>query len=147
MRRPIGRVAGLLGVGLLGLTCAAAAQDREGRVERAGERVDETLRDVREWFRDVSDDVRGGIARSRASVQAMGIEARVYSRLHWDKDLNDDRVVVHVDRDGLAMLRGTVSDPREKAKAAELARDTIGVTGVDDKVVVRPPVDRDGDRP
>ncbi len=46
----------------------------------------------------------------------MGVQARVYSRLHWDKDLNDSTIELEF-KDGVAILHGTVKSLVAKAKA------------------------------
>lgn len=67
----------------------------------------------------------------------MGVHARVYSRLHWDKDLSDSRIELEV-KDGTAILRGPVKSLEAKAKALLLARDTIGIDRVDDHLTIDP---------
>jgi hypothetical protein len=64
----------------------------------------------------------------------MGVQPRVYARLHWDKALSTARIEVHMLRDGVVLLRGTVPDAATKAHAVELARDTLDVTGVVDEL-------------
>ena len=73
----------------------------------------------------------------------MGVQSRVYSRLHWDKDLNDAKIDLEF-KDGTATLRGTVKTVKAKAKAVELARDTVGVDRVVDQLTIEP--DPPGDR-
>jgi hyperosmotically inducible periplasmic protein len=68
----------------------------------------------------------------------MGVQARVYARLHWDKALNDAAISVEVQKGGLITLRGTVADRSAKTKAAELTRDTVGVERVVDDLKIVP---------
>ncbi|GAC1450247.1 MAG: hypothetical protein NVSMB9_34550 [Isosphaeraceae bacterium] len=110
---------------------------------RAGEKIGGTLDRaagaVRRGVRGTAETVRDQFARARTAVKAMNVQSRVYSRLHWDKSLNDADIVVDVTRDGLATLRGTVVDPIAKARAIELASDTVGVTRVLDELTLLSP--------
>jgi len=65
----------------------------------------------------------------------MGVQTRVYSRLHWDKNLGDARIDIEV-KNGTAILRGAVKTLQAKTRALELARDTIGVARVDDHLTI-----------
>jgi len=68
----------------------------------------------------------------------MGIESRVYGRIHWDKALNDATIELTATEDGVITLNGTVADSKAKAKAVELTKDTVGVIKVVDQLAVRP---------
>ena len=68
----------------------------------------------------------------------MGVESRVYSRLHWDKALNDATIELVMSQNGVITLNGSVASARAKAKAVELAEETMGVTEVIDQLAVRP---------
>ena len=73
--------------------------------------------------------MRDGFARTRESVQGMGLVPRVYGRLHWDKTLNACPLFVKAEG-GTVTIRGTVPDEAAKAKAISLVKDTVGVTRV-----------------
>jgi hyperosmotically inducible protein len=80
---------------------------------------------------------QGGLfARTRARVSAMQILDRVYSRLHWEKALAGSVVEVVEDSAGVTVLRGTVTSAKARARAVELARNTVGVTQVVDELSV-----------
>jgi osmotically-inducible protein OsmY len=66
----------------------------------------------------------------------MGVEARVYGRLHWDKALYDAKIDLEARKDGVLTLRGTVPDAAARAKAVALARETVGVTEVIDQLTL-----------
>src|SRR5262249_36025634 len=88
----------------------------QGSGKRVGETIDNAIRDIKQSVNDVKQNVREQFSRARESVHAMSVEARVYSRLHWDKDLNKVQFEIEIDRDGVATLKGTVADP-ERAGA------------------------------
>lgn len=116
--------------------------------QSVGETLDRTARSVRQGLRDTAEGVREQFNRARASVQAMGVQARVYSRVHWDKALYGSDIALDVSRDGVATLRGAVPDAAARLQAVALARDTVGVTRVVDELTVRPasPADARPDR-
>lgn len=62
-------------------------------------------------------------------VPAMGLEARVAARLHWDKALAGAAIEVKVNNAEVE-LTGTVGDQTQSARAAELAEATTGVEKV-----------------
>ena len=71
-------------------------------------------------------------------VPAMGLEARVAARLHWDKAL--DGAAIEVKANGTEIeLSGTVKDQTQQQRAAELAEATTGVEKVVDNLQVNSP--------
>ena len=84
----------VFGLALAAWTCVGQAQPetakeaQPGTGERVGERVDDALRDIKRGVGEAAAEVRERFGRARAAVHDMGIEARVYSRIHWDKALN-----------------------------------------------------------
>lgn len=132
------------------LTWAAPgwAQDTGKRTgERIGEKLDQVGRDVRGGLDRAGQGVKERFAAAKSTVQGMGIEARVYSRLHWDKALNDATIDLAVSGEGVVTLKGSVATPAAKVKAAELTRDTLGVTGIVDQLAVAPPTERSAAAP
>jgi hypothetical protein len=120
-----------------------------GVAERAGERLDEFGRAIRDGFEKAEgtivgglnktgETVRDGFVRARDSVQGMGVYSRVYSRIHWDKTLHSSNILLRADG-GVITLRGAVADDAAKAKAISLAADTLGVTRVVNQLTVLHP--------
>ncbi len=107
------------------------AQPAQGE-ERSGvsEQVDQVMERVCEGAKDVAERVRKGFEEARATVDRLSVEGRVYARLHWDKALQDASISVDVSKDGNTTLRGKVASERAKAKAEQLAADTVGVQRV-----------------
>ena len=125
-------------VGGLLIAGVAAGQAGQGPAERLGEKLDGAGRAVKQGVRDVAQEVREGFAKTRTSVHNMGIEARVYGRLHWDKDLTGALIELQTGADGVVSLRGSVADANAKQKAVALARETVGVTRVIDQLAIAP---------
>lgn len=126
-------LSGVVGVASVALvTCATLAQQRVG--ERVGERVQDVGRSLKRGVEDISDAVRKRFEVVRADVNRMEAHSRVYSRLHWDKELNGSKFEVHMLRDGTVVLQGSVPDPEARKHAVELASETVGVTGVIDSL-------------
>ena len=107
--------------------------------KKVGEKLDEVGREIKQGFTKAGDAAKEQFARARSSVQAMGVESRVYGRIHWDKALHDALIELTVSADGVVTLDGTVADARAKRRAVELAQETVGVTRVVDRLAVRPP--------
>ena len=69
----------------------------------------------------------------------MGVESRIYGRLHWDKALTNAPIQLEVQPGGVAVLTGSVPDATAKVKAETLAADTVGVTKVVNQLAVATP--------
>ncbi len=123
----------LLGLVLAGAIAGSALA--QGVVEKAGEKIDDVGRTIKQGAVSVGDVVRKRFDGVRGEVQRMGVHNRVFSRLHWDKALNTARIEVHMLRDNEVLLRGYVPDEAAHEHAVALARDTVGVTGVVDELV------------
>ncbi|HEV3164652.1 MAG TPA: BON domain-containing protein, partial [Isosphaeraceae bacterium] len=99
----------LLCAALTSGTCAAQEQNppsdsQKGTGQKVGEKIDEAIRDIKQGVDEVSESVRERFARARESVNTMGVESRVYGRLHWDKDLNKAKIDLEVRQGGVATL-------------------------------------------
>ena len=115
---------------------ALAGDDNTG--ERVGRKVDQAVEKLREGAEKAVDQVRQGFEEARKVVDRLGIEGRVYARLHWDKALNGASVSVEVANEGVATIRGTVPDEASKAKAEQLTNDTVGVQRVVNELQIAP---------
>lgn len=104
---------------------------RDGFAERLGERIDRGIERL-------SSEAVEGWQALRRSVDRFGVQARVYSRLRWDKEIATAEIDVKIEGEGVVVLRGELKDPEAKRKAVELAEDTIGVQEVVDHLSVRP---------
>jgi osmotically-inducible protein OsmY len=130
----------VVAMGLLaaGFAPGSAAQD-PGTAERVGAQVDDLLNRLQQNFRDLSDDVRRRFAEAQQRVDGLGVEARVYSRIHWDKALSEADIAVEVREGNLVVLHGSVADAELRRKAVRLAVETVGVERVEDSLRVAEP--------
>jgi hyperosmotically inducible protein len=121
----------------LGVACwgGLGRAQQEGVGEKAGEKIDEVGRKFKKGLDKAEDAVRESFHKSRAAVHSMGVAARVYGRLHWDKSLNSSTLDVKVE-DGVATLSGSVATAEAKAKATTLAAETVGVTRVVEQLTI-----------
>jgi osmotically-inducible protein OsmY len=104
---------------------------------RAQEGIGEQLSDkLNRGVNRLSEELRAGWAEVRAAVDKLGVQGRVYGRLHWDKDLADATLDIDVQEDHIVVLKGSVPSQSAKAKAVQLTKDTIGVREVVDKLAV-----------
>jgi hypothetical protein len=111
------------------------AQRPDGAAEKAGEKLDQAGRAIEKGLQRAGESVRAAFARTRETVHGMGVEARIYGRLHWDKALAESALDLDV-QDGVATLRGSVPNEAARAKAISLTRDTVGVTRVVDQLTL-----------
>lgn len=115
------------------LTGGLAARAQQGGVAgRVGEALDNTGRAIK-------NGVQGAYAKTQMRINTMEVLDRVYSRLHWERTLTTSALDLEVQPGGMTTLRGAVPNARAKAKAVELARDTVGVTRVVDQLTVAAP--------
>lgn len=128
--------AGILSLTVLGLSLYSGVgmAQQPGVAGQIGEKLDNLGRGLFRGAQDVTETVRQRFEVVRSDVSRMGVQPRVYSRIRWDKTLQSARIEVHMLRDGAVLLRGTVPDAAAKARAIELARDTVDVTGVVDEL-------------
>jgi hypothetical protein len=132
------RIATVLGMAIaLGAGTRLAGQD-PGPGTRTGQKLDEAGQSIKKGLEQARDALKDQFARARSAVHSMGVETRVYGRLHWDKALNNSTLDIEVNND-VVTLRGTVADARAKARAVDLARETVGISQVIDQLAIAPP--------
>lgn len=140
------RKVSILAASLVGAALAAgvglgfAQEDaKPGAAEKAGGALDNLGRRIKRGAGDAADSVREGFARTKEGVHSMGVESRIYGRLHWDKTLTNAQIQLEVQAGGVAVLKGSVPDAAAKAKAETLAAETVGVTKVVNQLALAPP--------
>lgn len=138
--QPATLAAALLGFLLIGAPAAAIGQEpneqERGTAERVGAQFDRFLERLQRNFRDLSDDVRRRAAEVQERVEDLGVEARVYSRIRWDKALGDAEIAIEAKEGGVVILHGRVADAELRRKAVRLAVETIGVERVQDNLTI-----------
>jgi len=94
-----------------------------GTAAQIGEKIDRGLTQIGAEFSQAWADVR-------KSVERMGVQGRVYGRLHWDKALEGAKFEVDVRDNQVVILSGSVPTAAAKQKAEQLANETTGVRSV-----------------
>lgn len=125
-------VAVLIGISPLFRTSQSSTKAQEGIGERLGQKLDVQLDRL-------GSELREGWASLQQSVDRMGVQARVYSRLRWDKQIATTDFEIDSADGGVVTLRGQVRTAAAKVKAVDLARDTVGVERVVDQLTVSNP--------
>jgi hypothetical protein len=93
-----------------------------GAARRAGAKIGET--------------VASGAAQAQQAVTAGTLTAKIKSKMALDDTIKAS--AIDVDTHGsVVTLSGSVRSQAERQKAVQLARDTAGVTAVNDRLVVR----------
>ncbi len=123
----------------LGLFAAWAAgsgrAQQEGPAAKAGEKLDQFGRKIRRSIDKAEGAVREGFHKTRESVHSMGVAARIYGRLHWDKALQTSNLNVKVE-EGVATISGSVPTAAARAKAVTLTAETVGVNKVINELTI-----------
>jgi len=127
----------VLAVAALTISWAGPGQTQETG-KKVGEKLDQVGREIKEGLNKAGIAAKDQYAKARMSVHSMGVESRVYGRLHWDKALNDALVDLTASPDGVITLDGTVANAKAKLRAVELTQETVGVTRVVDHLAIRP---------
>lgn len=91
---------------------------------------------ARETGAAVGEKVANGAARAEQALVEGSLTAKIKAKMALDDTVK--ALSIDVDTNGsVVTLTGTVHSEAERAKAVELARDTEGVTSVNDRLVVR----------
>jgi osmotically-inducible protein OsmY len=98
-----------------------------------GQQFDNAVDNLKQGANEASQAIQSEYQKARDAIQSMGIEARVYSRLHWDKDLANASLNVNSPSPGVIAVSGTLPNAAAQTKAIRLAEDTVGVHKVLDQ--------------
>jgi len=109
----------------------ASAPAEEGAAQKLGEKIDRGLDRL-------GKELKQGWADAQAGVEKLGVQGRVYSRLHWDKALEKATIDIDVRDTNVVVLKGNVTNSAARLKAVQLAQDTVGVARVVDNLAVAP---------
>ncbi len=134
-RKHASRIVPIAAVLTLALGSTGRAQETGKKV---GERLDEVGRGIKGGLNRAGNAARDQFARAKTSVQNMGVESRVYGRIHWDKALHDAPIELTVTSEGVVTLTGSVVDAKAKRRAMDLTTETVGVTKAVDALTIRP---------
>ncbi len=111
---------------------ASDAPAQEGPAEEIGERIDRGLEQL-------SREVREKWGQIRQSIDELGVQGRVYGRLRWDKALTAASINIEVQERDKVVLTGVVANEKSRRKAVRLARNTVGVGEVVDRLRIEAP--------
>ncbi len=120
---------GLVALALLAGGCKGGDADILTRVGRRIAQKAESLN------AGVNSKLAIGWHALRANLDEVAVDARVSSRLNWDKTLAGVPIQVHA-TGGRVELQGTVPSLNHRRRAVELAETTAGVTEVSDALQV-----------
>ena len=126
-----------LAVALSAVALAGPQDPPKTITEKIKAKAGSAVTSIKKGATNAEEAIREKFEQARAGVSKMGIEARVYARLHWEKALADAKIDLSAPSEGVIALTGVVADEKARAKALELTRDTIGVTQAVDKLTVR----------
>jgi hyperosmotically inducible periplasmic protein len=101
----------------------------EGVGERVGESVDRGLTKLGERLRKTWSEIR-------KSVDELGVQGRVYGRLHWDKAIGSAPIEITVQNENVVTLSGSVPSEAVRRTAVMLTQTTVGVREVVDRLTV-----------
>ena len=84
------------------------ARGIKDEAKKVGKKLDQVGQGIKLEAGRVTSGVAQEFEVVRSDVQKLPLHHRVYSRIHWDKMLHDAKIQVHMLRDGVVLLRGTV---------------------------------------
>ena len=119
-----------------GHTLDQLRRDIDADAKKVGRKLREVGRDIKDDARQVGSGVASEFEAVKADVLKYPLHHRVYARIHWDKSLHGAKIEVHMPRNGVVRLRGTVPTEAARRHAAELASDSVGVTTVINELTV-----------
>lgn len=124
----------LLKLGLVVVILAAVAAFFFGY--RLGDEGVEAPVAARETGAKIGETVAAGAAQARQALNEGALTAKIKSKMALDDTIN--ATSIDVDTVGTVVtLTGSVRSEAERAKALQLARETAGVTAVQDRLVIR----------
>jgi hyperosmotically inducible periplasmic protein len=121
----------LAGLVLTGMGCNRQDTERLARIGR------KTVERTEALTGNVRDSLTNGWQGVCSTTEETGLEARVATRLRWERSLADVKIDVKV-KDSTIELRGNVSDLTKRRRAVALAESTIGVEKVVDLLQMPP---------
>jgi hyperosmotically inducible protein len=121
----------LAALGVAGAGCSRQDTERLARVARV------TVQKVEAMTADVGERLSTGWHSFRGNLDEVGLDARVMTRLRWDKALLNTPIRVEA-RGAVVELHGTVATMDQRRRAVALAEATVGVQQVIDALEFPP---------
>lgn len=111
----------------------------DGRIERteAGPVPSVNTEKARETGAAIGEKIATGAEQAERAISESSMTAKIKAKMALDDTVR--ALSIDVDTNGsIVTLTGTVHSEGERAKAVQLARETDGITGVNDRLVVGP---------
>ena len=94
--------------------------------------------EIRAAGAEIAGKVGEGAGRAEAALAAAQLTAKIKAKLALDDTLDGSRI--NVDTQGTVVtLRGSVESAAQRQRAGQLARETEGVTSVNERLEIREP--------
>jgi osmotically-inducible protein OsmY len=122
----------LAGLSLIASGCGRGDTER---LARMGRKMVERAEAMSE---DTGDRLHSGWQSFRANLDQSGLDARVSTRLRWDKGLADTPIQVEA-QGAVVTLKGPVGDLDQRRRAVAIAESTLGVDQVIDALEMPKP--------
>ena len=109
----------------------------DGRIERteAGPVPSVNTEKARETGAAIGEKIATGAERAEQAITESSLTAKIKAKMALDDNVR--ALSIHVETHGsIVTLTGTVHSEAERAKAVQLARETDGITAVNDRLVV-----------
>jgi hyperosmotically inducible periplasmic protein len=119
----------ILTAALMTLALADLALAQDGPLQRAGQALDRTGKNIRAR-------VETEIAKGQVAVEERDVLYRVLRRIEWDKRFAGSTLKLESRAGGTMVLRGSVLSAAVKRQAVDLVENTTGVTTVVDELAV-----------
>ncbi len=128
---------------LAGLAVVAGGCQGEdaNRLARLGRRA---MDKVQNQAADPQGRLTGTLGSIRGGWNDVTLDTRVQRRLAWDKDLENADIRVRTVANGVIELTGNVPDLGQRQRAVWLARSTVGVNEIIDRLTMADP--REGNK-
>jgi hyperosmotically inducible protein len=91
---------------------------------------------AREAGAQIGEKVAVGASAAQRALENAALTAKIKSKMALDDTIKASEINVDT-ADGVVTLTGTVRSEAERTRALQLARETTGVTKVNDRLVVR----------
>ena len=124
---------------LLGLgSWAGVYWERQGHRSGNDGMLDRAVQAITQGIQGASETVGNGFSQAKDSARNQALAQQIETRIGQDKAIDAAQVMVAVEEEGTALLRGLVPDEKSRDKAVALTRDTRGVQRVIDQIAVVP---------
>jgi osmotically-inducible protein OsmY len=108
----------------------------EQQAQQLGDVTEGTAKTGGAALKDFAQHVGKGLKKVRQGLDEAELGGKIYARIYWDKQLQAAKVSIDAHVDGTVELQGTVPDAKTHDRIVDLARNTVGVKEVIDRLEV-----------